>query len=51
MTTITRLDETRFRTLLERWNAHQALRSDGAGVPLLAASRWRLDDARNAVRS
>lgn len=50
MTTITRLDETRFRALIERWNDHQSLRSQGAGIALLADSRRRLDDARLAVR-
>lgn len=44
------IDETRFQNLLERWNTHQALRSQGAEIVALAASRFRLDDARDLVR-
>ncbi len=49
--TKTSFDETRFRTLLGRWNDHQALRRQGADIPCLAASRWRLEDARSAARA
>ena len=46
----TRLDAKRFEQLLDRWNTHQVLRSKGASVESLAASRERLDAARLQVR-
>ncbi len=46
MPSATVLDETRFRTLLARWNHHQDLRSSGAAVKELAESRFALDAVR-----
>ncbi|MGI9622788.1 MAG: hypothetical protein ACR2PK_08125 [Acidimicrobiales bacterium] len=39
-------DEHHFRVLLERWNQHHSLRTHGASVAELAASREHLDSAR-----
>jgi len=46
MPSATVVDETRFRTLLVRWNQHQELRSSGASVRELAESRFELDAVR-----
>lgn len=46
----TTFDETRFRTLLERWNHHQDLRRSGASVSVLASSRIELDAIRASLR-
>ncbi len=49
MTNTRTLNESRFRTLLHRWNDHQALRDGRAEVATLAASRQQLDAARLAA--
>ncbi|MEM7286235.1 MAG: hypothetical protein AAF480_07775 [Actinomycetota bacterium] len=51
MSTQNTVDPTRFQQLLERWNSHQQLRSDGAPVAVLAGSRVELDAARTALRT
>lgn len=51
MSAQTTVDPTRFRHLLQRWNAHQTLRSSGASVATLARSRQDLDGARHALRA
>ena len=51
MSTQTTVDPTRFQQLLERWNSHQTLRSNGASTAALARSRGELDAARSALRS
>ena len=44
------VDDAKFAALLRRWNSHQELRRRGAPVPSLAASRLRLDSARDQLR-
>lgn len=44
------IDDTKFNVLLERWNHHQQLRTAGAPIPTLAASRTLLDSARSSLR-
>lgn len=43
-------DPSRFRRLLDRWNAHQDLRRESAAVADLARSRTKLDAARADLR-
>ncbi len=50
MSTNQTVDPTRFRILLERWNAHETLRRSGASIPVLTRSRAALDAARRDVR-
>lgn len=40
-----------FQTLLDAWRAHEELRSAGASVAELFASRTELDSTRSFVRS
>ena len=45
----TQFDDTTFRTLLDRWNHHEMLRSTHAALADLADSRAELDSARLAA--
>ena len=49
MASTTQFDDTKFRTLLDRWNHHQMLRHTDAALADLADSRTELDSARLAA--
>ena len=49
MASTTQFDDTKFRTLLDRWNHHQLLRHAHAALADLANSRAQLDSARLAA--
>lgn len=45
------MNDREFSELLNRWNSHQTLRAEGAPVTKLAESRFRLDKARDRLRT